>query len=158
MWFARFQILICEPQSTRRKLLVLSWLYFWPPPNHCAATKTLRFQLIFQVGLHPSKNSINRKVIQETNDYGDVLLQDFYEHYTNLSVKSVMILKYFRENLKIKPDFLFKVKIKELFITYLNTVISVGLWNFKDGGSLKANFLAKNQHTTKEKSLRKSYK
>ena len=89
-----------------------------PPPNHCAATKTLRFQLIFQVGLHPSKNSINRKVIQETNDYGDVLLQDFYEHYTNLSVKSVMILKYFRENLKIKTDFLFKVKIKDLFITY----------------------------------------
>ena len=66
-------------------------------------------------------DSINRKVIQETNDYGDVLLQDFYEHYTNLSVKSVMILKYFRENLKIKPDFLFKVKIKELLITYLNT-------------------------------------
>ena len=86
---------------------------------HCAATKTLRFQLIFQVGLHPSKNSINRKVIQETNDYGDVLLQDFYEHYTNLSVKSVMILKYFRENLKIKPDFLFKVKIKELSTYYL---------------------------------------
>ena len=27
MWFARFQILISEPQSTWRKLLVLSWLY-----------------------------------------------------------------------------------------------------------------------------------
>ena len=27
MWFARFQILICEPQSIWRKLLVLSWLY-----------------------------------------------------------------------------------------------------------------------------------
>ena len=27
MWFARFQILICEPQSIWRKVLVLSWLY-----------------------------------------------------------------------------------------------------------------------------------
>jgi len=27
MWFARFQILICEPQSIWHKLLVLSWLY-----------------------------------------------------------------------------------------------------------------------------------
>ena len=27
MWFARFQILICEPQSIWRKLLVVSWLY-----------------------------------------------------------------------------------------------------------------------------------
>ena len=28
--------------------------------------------------------------------------------------------------------------------------MSVRLWNFKDGGSLKASFLAKNQHTTKD--------
>ena len=27
MWFARFQILIFEPQSIRHKLLLLSWLY-----------------------------------------------------------------------------------------------------------------------------------
>ena len=27
MWFARFQILICKPQSIWRKLLILSWLY-----------------------------------------------------------------------------------------------------------------------------------
>ena len=27
MWFARFQILISEPQSIWRKLLVMSWLY-----------------------------------------------------------------------------------------------------------------------------------
>ena len=84
--------------------------------------------MIFQVGLHPSKDFINRKVIQETNDYGDVLLQDFYEHYTNLSVKSVMILKYFRETLKIKPDFLFKVIIKVLSKYF--SVISRDFYNF----------------------------
>jgi hypothetical protein len=30
-------------------------------------------------------------------------------------------------------------------------LISVRSWNFKDGGSLKASFSAKNQHATKEK-------
>ena len=38
-----------------------------------------------------------------------------------------------------------------LFFYYV--IISVRSWNFKDGGSLKASFLAKNQHATKEKSL-----
>ena len=33
-------------------------------------------------------------------------------------------------------------------------IVSVWLWNFKDGGFLKASFLAKNQHATKEKFLR----
>ena len=31
MWFARLQILICEPQSLWHKLLVLSWLYHCQP-------------------------------------------------------------------------------------------------------------------------------
>ena len=29
VWFARFQILICEPQSIWHKFLVLSWLYIF---------------------------------------------------------------------------------------------------------------------------------
>ena len=36
-------------------------------------------------------------------------------------------------------------------------LVSVRSWNFKDGGSLKATFLAKNQHATKEKCLKKFY-
>ena len=44
---------------------------------------------------------------------------------------------------------------KNFHIGYL--LISVRSWNFKDGGSLKASFFAKNQHGTKEKSLKKSY-
>ena len=36
-------------------------------------------------------------------------------------------------------------------------LVSVWLWNFKDGGSKKVRFLAKNQHATKEKSLKNSY-
>ena len=37
------------------------------------------------------------------------------------------------------------------------SLISVRFWNFKNGGSLKVRFLAKNQHATKEKSLKNSY-
>ena len=36
-------------------------------------------------------------------------------------------------------------------------LVSVRLWNLKDGGSLKVRFLAKNQHAIKEKSLKNSY-
>ena len=36
-------------------------------------------------------------------------------------------------------------------------LISVRLWNLKDGGSLEASFLAKNQHATKGKSLKNSF-
>ena len=50
MWFARFQILICELQSIWRKLLVLSWLYSnwhgpilsWQAVAVCDITKTDR--------------------------------------------------------------------------------------------------------------------
>ena len=34
----------------------------------------------------------------------------------------------------------------------ISLVISVRSWNFKDGGSLKASFVAKNQYAAKEKS------
>ena len=34
------------------------------------------------------------------------------------------------------------------------TLISVWSWKFKDGGPLKASFLANNQHATKKKSLK----
>ena len=44
-----------------------------------------------------------------------------------------------------------------LYIIEIYNLISVRSWNFKDGGSLKASFLAKNQHATKEKSLKNSY-
>ena len=78
----------------------------------CVASKALRFELIFQVGLHPKNYSINQQVVQEASDYRDILIQDFYEHYTNLSVKSVMILKYIIEDLTTKPHFLLKVLIR----------------------------------------------
>ena len=52
---------------------------------------------------------------------------------------------------------LFPIFINIFALPLFYILISVRSWNFKDGGSLKASFLAKNQHATKEKSLKKSY-
>ena len=48
-------------------------------------------------------------------------------------------------------------KIMRNFQVTYSLLISVRSWNFKDGGSSKASFLAKNQHATKEKSLKNSH-
>ena len=47
--------------------------------------------------------------------------------------------------------------IESLPLNVKRVMISVWSWNFKDGGSFEASFLAKNQHGTKEKSLKKFY-
>ena len=44
-----------------------------------------------------------------------------------------------------------------VILNLVHIIISVRSWNFKDGGSLKASFWAKNQHATKKKSLKNSY-
>ena len=44
-----------------------------------------------------------------------------------------------------------------ILISLMLTVISVRLWNFKDGGSQKVRFLAKNQHSPKENILKDPY-
>jgi hypothetical protein len=39
---------------------------------------------------------------------GDILVQDFIEHYNNLTVKAVMLLKYV-QSLEFQPTFIIKV-------------------------------------------------
>ena len=57
---------------------------------------------------------------------------------------------------------LFGVKVSYFWLLHIKIItnaihlVSVRLWNFKDGGSLKVRFLAKNQHNPKEKSLQNS--
>ena len=53
IWFARFQILICEPQRILHKLLLLSWLWrylwFYIGPSQQAVTSWwwLNFAIVF---------------------------------------------------------------------------------------------------------------
>ena len=46
VWFARFQILICEPQSIWRELLLLSWLYVDEAIIRNRATKMATLNLV----------------------------------------------------------------------------------------------------------------
>ena len=67
-------------------------------------------QIIFQVGLDPKSFGIDRLVQDESAQYGDILIQDFIEHYNNLTIKTVMLLKYVSQ-LTVIPTFIFKVLI-----------------------------------------------
>ena len=68
----------------------------------------LHGQIIFQVGLKPRTNEIDKLIKDESNQFGDILIQDFVEHYNNLTIKTVMLLKYLN-HLSVIPSFVFKV-------------------------------------------------
>ena len=50
---------------------------------------------------------------------------------------------------KLQSDFLCKTSVIDLGIIMQSVLMSVWLWNFKDGGSQNARFLPKNQHALK---------
>ena len=72
---------------------------------------------------------------------------------THNGVKLFLILNFLSISIKLT----FLQGIFSIFALLGYVIISVRSWNFKYGGSLKASFLAKNQHTTKEKSLKNPY-
>ena len=63
--------------------------------------------VIFLLG--KSKSSVKNELVQiESKDFGDVLMEDFIDDYYNLTLKSIMMLKYVTQ-LKSKPTFVLKV-------------------------------------------------
>ena len=76
----------------------------------------LHGQIIFQIGLDPKSFGIDRLVQEESVQYGDILIQDFIEHYNNLTIKTVMLLKYLN-HLAVIPSFVFKVGIYFIYAT-----------------------------------------
>ena len=71
----------------------------------------------------------------------DIKLLTFVEFYIHLPQNLLLYFAYFVCHIDMHHVFLFK----------MCRLISVRLWNFKDGGSKKARILAKNQHTWREK-------
>ena len=66
-------------------------------------------QIIFQVGFEEIQpHGINELLKEESEKYGDLLIQDFVEHYNNLTIKTVMLLKFVNQLTEI-PSFIFKV-------------------------------------------------
>ena len=77
----------------------------------------LHGQIIFQIGLDPKSFGIDRLVQEESVQYGDILIQDFIEHYNNLTIKTIMLLKYLN-HLAVIPSFIFKVGYLLMFDNY----------------------------------------
>ena len=77
----------------------------------------LHGQIIFQIGLDPKSFGIDRLVQEESVQYGDILIQDFIEHYNNLTIKTIMLLKYLN-HLAVIPSFIFKVGYLIMFDNY----------------------------------------
>ncbi|TRY79809.1 hypothetical protein TCAL_10002, partial [Tigriopus californicus] len=68
-----------------------------------------RMTALFIVGLHKDP-SINQRVRDEAETYGDIVQANFDDHYNNLTIKSLFCFKYAIETKWIKPpEFLFKV-------------------------------------------------
>ena len=61
-----------------------------------------RMILLFQV---------NSNVQEESNLYEDILLQDFVESYNNLTIKSLLMVKFAQEGF-VPSDFVFKAGLQ----------------------------------------------
>ncbi|ELT96381.1 hypothetical protein CAPTEDRAFT_184731 [Capitella teleta] len=53
-------------------------------------------QLVFVFGAHPDKRE-NDRVLVESSDYGDIIQGDFHESYRNMTLKSLLGLKWVHE-------------------------------------------------------------
>lgn len=60
-------------------------------------TQTLTgVKVVFLVGLLPN-NSEQQQLLEESSKHGDIIQEDFLDSYANLTVKSVMLLKWFTQ-------------------------------------------------------------
>jgi hypothetical protein len=53
---------------------------------------------------------VNQNVEEESRMYGDILLENFNESYNNLTIKSLMMLKFISIS-EVKSELIFKVGI-----------------------------------------------
>ncbi len=52
---------------------------------------------------------INQLVVDESHSHGDIVIENFQESYINLTVKSMMLVKFVAQS-KINAEFIFKVR------------------------------------------------
>ena len=53
-------------------------------------------------------SKVNLVVVEESNLYEDILLENFQESYNNLTVKSLLMIKFAQQGY-VRSDFIFKV-------------------------------------------------
>lgn len=61
---------------------------------------TVDFKLVFLLGLPPSRNDsdVQDRIEEEIDKYGDVIQEGFTDSYNNLTLKSIMMLKWINNN------------------------------------------------------------
>lgn len=60
----------------------------------------VEFKLVFLLGLPPSQNKteVQDRIDYEVEKYGDVIQENFIDSYNNLTLKSIMMLKWVKHN------------------------------------------------------------
>lgn len=105
--------------------------------HHAIATG--KIAVIFCIGKSPEKEDMtNQRVRKESDEYGDILLEDFVDSYDNLTIKSTLMLKYFHNN-DIGTKVIFKVD-DDVFVNPTELLRQVRYWSYSTDGFHKVMF------------------
>ena len=75
-------------------------------------------RLVFLLGKSRGKEPISDSLLEESRLYDDIVVEDFVDSYTNLTLKSVFMLKWVHQNCR-NVDFVMKVD-DDIFVNVLN--------------------------------------
>ncbi|TRY77994.1 hypothetical protein TCAL_11892, partial [Tigriopus californicus] len=105
--------------------------------HHAIATG--KIAVIFCIGKSPERHgSINTRVLKESDEFGDILLEDFIDTYDNLTIKSTLMLKYFHNN-DIGTKVIFKAD-DDVFVNPTELLRQVRYWSYATDGFQKVMF------------------
>ncbi|XP_012546334.2 uncharacterized protein LOC101737726 [Bombyx mori] len=81
------------------------------------------FKLAFILGLpvNDSNSAVQRKIDEEIDKYGDIIQEDFIDSYNNLTLKSIMMLKWINNKCKDKVRYILKTD-DDMYINVVNLV------------------------------------
>ncbi|XP_066961514.1 beta-1,3-galactosyltransferase 1-like isoform X1 [Macrobrachium rosenbergii] len=75
-------------------------------------------KLVFLLGKSRGQDPISSSILEESRLYGDIVVEDFVDSYTNLTLKSVFMLKWVHQNC---PNVNFVMKVDDdIFVNVLN--------------------------------------
>ncbi len=101
--------------------------------SFAGSTNSSSVLLLFLLGVLPTDGSGNATAIaaahdrieQESATFGDVIVQDFVDTYANLTIKSLMMIKFLEDKVRGQLDFdyFFKVKADPRILVHCSTYV-----------------------------------
>nr|XP_034838713.1 uncharacterized protein LOC117994846 isoform X1 [Maniola hyperantus] len=87
---------------------------------------TVDFKLVFLLGLPSQDNdtSVQDKIEQEVDKYGDVIQEGFMDSYNNLTLKSIMMLKWVTNNCNESVRYILKTD-DDIYVNIPNLVLNL---------------------------------